>query len=459
MSLHQRTLNLMFSKIRNLAKMQLLRDALKLSSGNVLLYLLPIFVTPVLSRLYQPEQFGEWGVFSSVVTIIGVILLGGFEYAVIRCEENEVKKVIKLCLFSVCIILLGSIAFFVIGDVMNLPFVKNFPYPLGALVFLMVNALTLMFQNLANRYKRYWSMSICNLVIGFSQAVLRISFAFCILFVNGLILGTICAQIIGSLFLFIVLFKKLREMMASSSTNLPLMSVAKKFKKFPLYDAPSTLLSFASFNLPIVILLSFYTKGQLGCYSMVLQLLLMPISVVGAAIGSVYYQRISENGTSDGIRTETQNLLKIVIWLSSLPTIFFCLGGDWLLVKFLGNKWQTAGGMALCLSIWSIATILTQPLLSLYRQLDKQNRMLTFNLLYFVLSIGAIFICTNMQFPLYTTILIYSLFAFFPRILMFLDIVKLSGNRLAYLCSGVKVPIYVLIVVMLAYRLLYLNII
>lgn len=54
-------------------------------------------------------------------------------------------------------------------------------------------------------------MSICNLVIGFSQSVLRISFAFCILFVNGLILGTICAQIIGSLFLFIVLFKKLRE--------------------------------------------------------------------------------------------------------------------------------------------------------------------------------------------------------------------------------------------------------
>lgn len=63
MSLHQRTLNLMFSKIRNLAKMQLLRDALKLSSGNVLLYLLPIFVTPVLSRLYQPSSLASGGVF------------------------------------------------------------------------------------------------------------------------------------------------------------------------------------------------------------------------------------------------------------------------------------------------------------------------------------------------------------------------------------------------------------
>lgn len=447
----------MFSRIRNLAKMQLLRDALKLSSGNVLLYLLPIFVTPILSRLYLPEQFGEWGVFSSVVMIIGVILLGGFEYSLIKCEENEVKKVIRLCFFSACFVLLICISFFVIGDVFNLSFVKDFPYPVGALVFLMVNAVTLILQNLANRYKFYWSMSLCNLVIGFSQAILRISFAFCFLFVNGLILGTICAQILGCLFLFIVLLKKQREMMTSSQTDLPLMSVAKKFKKFPLYDAPSTLLSFASFNLPIVILASFYTKGQLGCYSMVLQLLLMPISVVGAAIGSVYYQRISANGTSDGIKTETKNLLKIVMWLSLLPTVFFCVGGDWLLVKFLGNKWQAAGGMALCLSLWSIATILTQPLLSLYRQLDKQNRMLTFNLIYFVLGIGAVLICSNLHFPLYATILIYSLFAFFPRILMFMDIVRLSGNKLSYLYSGTKIVIYSLIIMMLIFRLSYLN--
>lgn len=447
----------MFSRIRNLAKMQLLRDALKLSSGNVLLYLLPIFVTPILSRLYLPEQFGEWGVFSSVVTIIGVILLGGFEYSLIKCEENEVKKVIRLCLFSACFVLLICVSFFVIVDVVNLSFVKNFPYPVGALVFLMVNAVTLILQNLANRYKYYWSMSLSNLVIGFSQAILRISFAFCFLFVNGLILGTICAQILGCLFLFILLLKKQREMMTSSQTDLPLMSVAKKFKKFPLYDAPSTLLSFASFNLPIVILASFYTKGQLGCYSMVLQLLLMPISVVGAAIGSVYYQRISANGTSDGIKTETKNLLKIVMWLSLLPTVFFCVGGDWLLVKFLGNKWQAAGGMALCLSLWSIATILTQPLLSLYRQLDKQNRMLTFNLIYFVLGIGAVLICSNLHFPLYATILIYSLFAFFPRILMFLDIVRLSGNKLSYLYSGTKIVIYSLIIMMLIFRLSYLN--
>lgn len=54
----------MINKLGNIAKLQLVKDSLKLSSGNVLMYLIPMVVTPILSRLYTPEQFGEWGIFS-----------------------------------------------------------------------------------------------------------------------------------------------------------------------------------------------------------------------------------------------------------------------------------------------------------------------------------------------------------------------------------------------------------
>ena len=67
--------------------------------------------------------------------------------------------------------------------------------------------------------------------------------------------------------------------------------------------------------------------------------------------------------------------------------IFFCVGG--LVVgEILGDRWYTAGEVALCLSLWSVATILTQPLMSLYRLLDKQNRMLAYNVIYFACGIG-----------------------------------------------------------------------
>lgn len=81
--------NLMINKLGNIAKLQLVKDSLKLSSGNVLMYLIPMVVTPILSRLYTPEQFGEWGIFSSTITIIEVVLLGGFEYALIKCKKTR----------------------------------------------------------------------------------------------------------------------------------------------------------------------------------------------------------------------------------------------------------------------------------------------------------------------------------------------------------------------------------
>ena len=231
------------------------------------------------------------------------------------------------------------------------------------------------------------------------------------------------------------------------------MSVAKKYQKFPLYDAPASLLSFAAFNLPIIILANFYSKGDVGCYSMVLQLLLMPISVIGAAIGKVYYQRISANSDTEAIQSETQNVLKIIVWLAIIPTLFFCVGGDWLLVEFLGNKWQTAGNVALCLSLWSIATILTQPLMSLYRLLDKQNRMLVFNGIYFVCGIGAMLLCSAMKMPLYVTILIYSICAFVPRIVMLCDILC---QACIFRVFNVKMAmIYLLLVFSLLLKLSY----
>ena len=104
--------NLMINKLGNIAKLQLVKDSLKLSSGNVLMYLIPMVVTPILSRLYTPEQFGEWGIFSSTITIIEVVLLGGFEYALIKCKENEVYAVQKLCAFSaMCVLSMCIVAF------------------------------------------------------------------------------------------------------------------------------------------------------------------------------------------------------------------------------------------------------------------------------------------------------------------------------------------------------------
>lgn len=353
-----------------------------------------------------------------------------------------------MCVLSMCIVA------FAVGDFLKISVVQYFPFPIGAVIFLVFNSVLLILQNLANRYEQYWTISKGNLTVGASQAALRISFAFCAILVNGLILGTICAQIIGCIFLYFSLRKVLKAKQSRGDSRINVVAVAKKYKNFPLYDAPASLLSFAAFNLPIIILASFYSKGDVGCYSMVLQLLLMPISVIGAAIGKVYYQRISANNNMETIQSETRNVLRIVVWLAILPTSFFCVGGDWLLVKFLGDRWYTAGEVALCLSLWSVATILTQPLMSLYRLLDKQNRMLAYNVIYFACGIGAMLLCSAMRIPLYATILIYSICAFVPRVLMLWDMVKLAEISIRVAAPKYIPFVYILIFTILISRIL-----
>ena len=57
----------MINKLGNIAKLQLVKDSLKLSSGNVLMYLIPMVVTPILSRLYTRNNLAN-GVYFQVLS-------------------------------------------------------------------------------------------------------------------------------------------------------------------------------------------------------------------------------------------------------------------------------------------------------------------------------------------------------------------------------------------------------
>ena len=75
---------------------------LKLSFGNIIMYILPFLVTPILSRLYEKEDFGEWGVFSSFISIVTVLIFLGYENAIVKIDRREEKNIVALCLLLGC---------------------------------------------------------------------------------------------------------------------------------------------------------------------------------------------------------------------------------------------------------------------------------------------------------------------------------------------------------------------
>ena len=79
----------------------LYRNTLKMSSSNVLMYFVPVIVTPILTRLFAQEAFGEWGVFSSVIAILGVGMFWGYENAIVKAhDEADARHTGLLCLLT-----------------------------------------------------------------------------------------------------------------------------------------------------------------------------------------------------------------------------------------------------------------------------------------------------------------------------------------------------------------------
>lgn len=435
----------------------LIKNTIKLSSSNVILYFIPLVVTPILSRIYGPEPFGEWGIFSSVYVIANMTVFLGLENAIVKARTNEEAVDISILGVIVAFTLITVLyAIFLIGKWLNINFFETFPNIHLLALCLYVTALCNVFSNISNRLELYGWMSISNVILGGSQAALRIIFGtVLIVSVNGLILGTVMAQIINLIF-FVFLLAYMSNIKPSKKVNLTsLIDTFKDNKRFPLYDAPANILSFAAFNLPILVLSVYFDKAEIGCYSMAVHLMLMPMSFIGAAMGRVYYRQLSINFADKAqIRLITIKVLKITALLAILPTMFIVLGGDKIIVLFLGDKWETAGYVALSLSLWSFSTVLTQPLLPILRQFDKQSILLKYNLLYFAGGIGSIFIMVQITSDLFGILLLYSLLCSVAKMCLFREVLSTAGITMSVINKNVKL-LWLLTFVLFVGRAIY----
>ena len=410
----------------------LLINTAKLSFSNLIMYVLPIIVTPILSRLYSPACFGEWGVFSSTITIATIVLFLSLENTIVKAEEYEIPHILILCLLIGT--LLSGLFLAIIQSIGGLSSCTNIVYIIYFIAYL-IYALS---YNLNNRYAQYTHLSFSNIIQGGSQALFRIALA-CIIItsVNGLILGTTIAECITALFLSIKILPKITNYKWRECSVNKLKHTFLKHKNFPLYDAPANLLAFSALSLPTIILAIYYSKSEIGCLSIIFQLLLMPMSLIGSAIGKVYYQELCQNGNNiNKTKKVTKSLLRLLSILSILPLLFICCGGDKLIVLFLGQEWQTAGSIAICLSLWSFPIVLTQPLLPIFRVKDKQKTQLYFDLLYFILGIGSLVICSYNSLSIYTTLFCFSVACAISKLALFKKILSLSRctitkNRIA----------------------------
>ena len=92
-------------------------NVLTLMTGTTIAQAIPIAISPILTRIYTPEDFGMFALYMSMATIISVIATGRYELAIILPEKDE--DAINIMMLSIGITFLVSLITLLIIFIFN----------------------------------------------------------------------------------------------------------------------------------------------------------------------------------------------------------------------------------------------------------------------------------------------------------------------------------------------------
>jgi len=359
------------------------RDIATLTVGTTLAQGITIAVTPLLTRLYTPSDFGLLAVFLAVASVSATLITLRYETSILVPNKNVESA--NLVLLSLILGIGLSLVLAVLGAL--LPIVWQEKFGLGALgywisiAFLTAAATSILatMQGWVNRRKQYRHMAW--LRVGQSATLASLAVLFGFLNINN---GLLIAQITASACLCLVAL-----WFGRSVTRLwqkqQLKATALAHKNAPKYLLPTALLDVITMQMPVLLIAAWFGADDAGQFSMAWRLMMMPMAVIGGAVGQVFMQRFSK-------ALETPVLAKKIIkqsWIflfavGFIPFTLIFIGGDAIFMMVLGAKWQDSGVLAMMLAPMALAMFISSPTSYAYVLLGLQKYSLLFGVITFI---------------------------------------------------------------------------
>lgn len=326
-------------------KSKFTRNILTLLTGSTLAQALPIAITPILTRIYTPSDFGIFAIFLSITTILGSIANGRYELAVVLPEKEE--DAINIAILGIIISIAISLLLLIIVILFNSQIVGLLEVDgIGDWLYLVpFSVLFIGIFNILNylntRLNFYKNIAVANVKKSVVLSVSQLGLSGVFKSGGGLILGQFLSYLMSNY----SLYKSVRKNIVVKNISVfEVKKMAKKYIDFPKYSAPAILANTLSYQLLNILISIFYSSSILGFYSLVQRVMGMPSTLVGNAVSQVYFQQANQDRLKTGscyqIFKKTTIKLSVLSILMFIPAYFFIQP---LFVFVFGKDWLIAG--------------------------------------------------------------------------------------------------------------------
>ncbi len=394
------------------------------SLGTIVSHALILVASPVIALLYSPAQFGTYMLYGAFLSFLAILVTFRYEVAIsISKAAQEARSLVVLVLLSACtlsavlavaISLLDLSAILAMFDAIGLK---------SVLYFLVAGCLLEGYL----RPMRAWNIRSGNMP-ALAYAKMTQSFtlvstqvACSMLGHIGLLVGDLISRFAaGSMHLLMA--KRRHEWPLESQSLDSITSVAKRYRRFPMYSTWATVCNQFVDSGPLLLLGALFNPAIAGMFAMAHRALMGPLLVFSTSITQVYVAEASQ-----AIREEPERLKKL-FWQTSarlaglgvVPILCLAGMGPTLFAWFFDAGWQQSGQFMVLLAPAALGQFLVGPVYQTLDLLQKQKWTLALN----GIGLGGVtlvfYSASHLQWSAASTVGIYSAWVFGYNLCLYL---------------------------------------
>ncbi|HBT47661.1 MAG TPA: polysaccharide biosynthesis protein [Peptococcaceae bacterium] len=394
-------MNAAFARLKALLpKSSFARNVAVLAGGTAVGQAIVVLASPILTRLYTPEDFGVLAVYSSLLGILSTVAALRYELAIPLPEKDE--DAAALVVLSLIIVLgmsllvglgvwLGGeqVARWVNAETLR-PHLWLLPVGMGFVgTYQVLNYWT-------TRRKLFDVVSLTKLTQSGTQVAVQLVSGALGVTPLGLIIGHIAGQSAG----IGVLFRRSGVSLRLFPAN-KLVALARQHWKFPVFNSWGALINIVGIQAAPLLLTTYFGTAISGLFMLTMRVLTLPASLIGNAVAQVFYPTIAA-------QTQKPEAVRTLLARAStalLPVAFaiFALVGLWgreLFALIFGAEWLEAGLYASYLSPWLFLNFISSPLSTFVLAKGRQDTAMWITLYETVLRLSVLLFAGFMGSPL-----------------------------------------------------------
>ena len=319
------------------------RNLFTLTTGVGLSQLVPLFLLPILTRFFSPEDFGLFALFLAIIQLLAICSTFRLEMAVVLPKKDTDAAL--LCFISIIIMIIFLLLTFLLlyfygSSIIQFPAIIHFHWfmyliPVGAFFLAFYNIL----YSWNNRLELYKKMSYSHVTHSLFSTPSSILLYFLNLKPIGLVLGQIIGRAIACFVLFTNLLKTLKLIHRHQLfQNISLL--LKQYQKFIFFETPHAVLNFFSQKYIILFFTYFFTFSTVGVFDLADKIIGKPLGIISNSFKTVFYKRLT---TAKDKLTLFKRSIALTACISfCLITPLYIIPDSWFIV-LLGSEWIDVG--------------------------------------------------------------------------------------------------------------------